>query len=178
MKIYTKTGDKGETSLYGGKRVLKSDLRLECYGTIDELNSCLGLTLALPEADNYREFITSVQNKLFNLGAELANPVGIGDSEFISEGDIELLEQEIDRLQTNLPALQNFILPGGSELSARFHMARTFCRRAERAAVRLNQRDTLRPETIKYLNRLSDLLFVVARHANFKAGETDAIWKK
>ncbi|MDP3985959.1 MAG: cob(I)yrinic acid a,c-diamide adenosyltransferase [Candidatus Veblenbacteria bacterium] len=178
MKIYTKTGDGGESSLYGGARLPKSDLRFEAYGTVDELNAVLGVVLAQPGAKVYQAELTRIQAELFNLGAELAlspgqelkaHPLGVQET--------AVLEQRMDELQQELPELKNFILPGGSALGATLHHARTVARRAERAVVRLKAQIEVRPELLIYLNRLSDYLFVLARHANLKAGVQEVTWQ-
>ena len=177
MKIYTKTGDAGESSLYGGKRILKSDLRLEAYGSIDELNSALGLCLAVETGGAHRAAIVALQNKLFLVGSELASadkpPTGM---KLIDEADVAELEQVMDGWQAKLPELKNFILPGGSPLAAQLHLARTVARRAERAVVRLNTATSVRPVLLQFLNRLSDYLFVMARQVNFEQGQAETIW--
>ena len=179
MKIYTKTGDTGDTGLLGGGRVRKDDLRIEAYGTIDELNSALGVAFALEEAFEVLPypFWKTVRSDLFRLGTELATPPTVRATiEFVEAGDIKVLEEEIDRMETHLEPLKNFILPGGSELAARLHVARTTCRRAERMAVHLNAHSAIRVECIQYLNRLSDLLFVAARFANESLDYDDVPW--
>ena len=177
MKIYTKTGDAGESSLYGGKRILKSDLRLEAYGSIDELNSALGVCLGVETSEVHRSAIMAIQNKLFLVGSELASfdklPTGI---KLIDEDDVTELEQAIDKWQETLPELKNFILPGGTPLAAQLHLARTVARRAERAVVRLNTATSVRPVLLQFLNRLSDYLFVMARQVNFEQGQAETIW--
>lgn len=164
MKIYTKMGDSGETSLFGGGRVPKNSPRIEVYGTIDELNSHLGVVRAQRPSPELDAVLTMIQERLFVLGAQLASPkegtVKIADS------DVAELESAIDRLETALPPLKAFILPGGGRVGSALHVARTVCRRAERLAVALDRIDRLEPSIIRFLNRLSDLLFVMARHAN------------
>ncbi len=178
MKLYTKTGDGGESSLYGGTRLPKSDLRFEAYGTIDELNACLGLVLAQSASEPYREELTRVQAELFNLGAELAlSPGQELKAAPVSVQATETLEKRIDVLQGELLELKHFILPGGSLLGAALHHARTVARRAERAVVRLKVQVAVRPELLTYLNRVSDYLFVLARYANFKAGVGETTWQ-
>ncbi|MFH1867108.1 MAG: cob(I)yrinic acid a,c-diamide adenosyltransferase [Patescibacteria group bacterium] len=179
MKIYTKTGDRGITSLFGGKRVLKSDLRLECYGTVDELNAALGVVLNHTGSEFCQKLIEDIQKNLFVLGSELASSEGNLSSnlKLISEDSISSLEKTMDTIGKELPPLKNFILPGGSPLATHLHLARTICRRAERATVRLGQVETIRPEIIKYLNRLADLLFMVARQANHKLGKKEILWR-
>lgn len=178
MKIYTKTGDGGFSSLFGGKRLLKSDLRLEAYGTIDELNAVLGLALTLADGQEQSDTIKKIQSDLFNIGAELA----LGDDQElkttkVGEKETNLLEQYMDVMQAELPELKNFILPGGTSFAAALHQARTVARRAERAVVRLKSQIDVRPEIMAYLNRLSDYLFVLARYANFRAQAHETIWK-
>jgi cob(I)alamin adenosyltransferase len=175
MKIYTKTGDTGETSLVGGTRVSKSNAQIEAYGTVDELNSSLGVIASLDS--HYTDFIKSIQHKLFNIGSVLAAE---GDLEFelpdIELADITVLENEIDRLNTSLPRLKNFILPGGSILSAHTHVSRCICRRAERRVVILG--DTKYNTHIKYLNRLSDYLFILSREFLRLEGKEEVLWQK
>ncbi len=178
MKIYTKTGDSGDTSLFGGGRVRKSGLRVEAYGTVDELNSMLGLvrTYALP--DPAPAWLETIQNDLFQVGADLATPPDAKTAYIVrvDSGPIEMLEQAIDRMEEQLPSLQNFILPGGVPAAATLHVARTICRRAERICVALNDEQTINPNVMTYLNRLSDFLFVLARWANWQAGESETRW--
>ncbi len=188
MKIYTKTGDAGETGLFAGPRVRKDDLRIEAYGTVDELNAVLGLARS-HSAGNAKEklsaeidtLLADIQHTLFDLGSELATPDPKSrGTNFFSAKQIESLEQAIDRFESQLPPLKNFILPGGSSCEAWLHLARTVCRRAERRVVTLNLREPgkLSPEILIYLNRLSDLLFVLARAANQAAGQPDIPWQK
>lgn len=178
MKIYTKTGDSGKSSLYGGKRILKSDLRLEAYGSIDELNSALGVCVALKPSAVLGAALVAIQNKLFFVGSELASgdklPTGL---KVISEADVIELEQAMDKWQEKLPELKNFILPGGTPAGAQLHLARTVARRAERAVVRLNAESPMRPILLQFLNRLSDYLFVMARQVNYEAGKEETIWR-
>lgn len=177
MKIYTKKGDRGYTSLFGGASVEKNSLRIKAYGTVDELNSVVGLVLTHPLSDDGKEILNDIQSQLFVLGADLATLASKESKiERIGTGDIEKLEKWIDTLEENLPALKSFILPGGSPAGATLHLARTVCRRAERHTVALNQNDTISAETVIYLNRLSDLLFVLARHENREAGEKETPW--
>lgn len=180
MKIYTKTGDKGETGLFGGKRVSKADARVATYGDVDELNSALGIVRALGPKDEVHAVIMRVQNDLFRLGSELACVPGKQDKlglALIDEADTVVLEQSIDAFTGELAPLTSFILPGGSPQAAALHAARTIARRAERATVTLAQIEPLRPEVIKYLNRLSDWLFVAARFENSKRGVSDIAWE-
>ena len=177
-KIYTKTGDKGKTGLFGGKRVLKSDLRIDSYGTVDELNSYLGLiaTFKLPSLSS--EFIHEIQSILFDIGSHLAlDPDKNLPVPEIKESSINLLEQKIDSIQATLPPLTNFILPGGSIEGAHCQIARTICRRAERKVVALNESSEANPLIIKYLNRLSDFLFVLGREVVLNQGEKEILWK-
>ncbi len=185
MKIYTKTGDKGTTGLFGGERVTKFHPRIEAYGSVDEINSFLGLALAnvndQPLDDLDREWtnllITNVQNCLFVVGAELATPKGSKPSiPQIAEHDIVRLEAAIDRMEVDLPSLKNFILPGGTTAASSLHVARTVCRRAERATIKLGESAEIDPLIGIYLNRLSDLLFVLARWVNQKGGRADIEW--
>jgi cob(I)alamin adenosyltransferase len=179
MKIYTKTGDKGDTALFGGQRVPKDNLRVEAYGTVDELNSVLGIVLADYNDSGIELVLRPIQMKLFALGAELATPdPGRASSiPHVGRGDTAELESVIDSLGAALPPLQNFIVPGGTPAAARMHFARTVCRRAERAVVHLSHQEPVGDEVIAYLNRLSDLLFVLARHVNAKAGVQEVPWK-
>ena len=173
MKIYTRTGDRGETSLFGGARVPKNDPRIDAYGTIDELNSQLGVALAI-EADDQ---LLAVQRDLFEIGAHLASP---GTSRFagIEPSRIEELERGIDAMEAELAPLRSFILPGGTLAAAQLHVARTICRRAERLVVALHDDDRATQSSIAYLNRLSDYLFVAARYANRNAGVEDVPWTR
>jgi len=179
MKIYTKTGDAGTTALYGGKRLSKGDLKIEAYGTVDELNSFLGLTAAYIEEEEYCELFQDIQSRLFDIGTHLAAETGKNNLILpeISEAKITLLEQYIDKMNDNLPELKFFILPGGNQAAATAHIARTVCRRAERCVVRLAEQDTIQPVLIQYLNRLSDFLFVFARKLAYDANEPEIIWK-
>lgn len=179
MKIYTKTGDKGDTSLFGGQRVPKDALRIEAYGTVDELNSVLGMVLADNTDKRVVEILTSVQNQLFDLGADLATPRS-ANSRLIKRfeaRDAQSLEKIIDSLELHLKSLKSFILPGGSAVAARIHFARTVCRRAERSVVRLSRNEDIGEGITVYLNRLSDMLFVLARYANHVAGVPEIKWK-
>lgn len=173
MKIYTKTGDDGVTGLPGGERIGKNDLRIDCYGGVDELNAALGL--AAVAAPVLREALQRVQEELFVIGARLITAAGQPAPE-LAQAAIDRLEREIDQSETRLPALQNFILPGGSEAAARLHLARTICRRAERLLVQQHARGGMEPEILAYMNRLSDWLFVHARLANLLAGISDVLW--
>lgn len=177
MKIYTKKGDKGTTSLFGGTKVAKDDLRIHAYGTVDELNSVLGLTLTHSISGTGEHILQELQQQLFILGADLATPQSKkAKIERIGTTEIESLEQWIDELDSKLSPLTSFILPGGSPAGANLHLARTICRRAERATVTLGKSETISEQTIIYLNRLSDLLFVMARFENQKAGIPETPW--
>ena len=177
MKIYTKTGDDGQTSLFAGGRVSKDDARLHAYGTVDELNSILGVVIAMSDDEQIKSILRRVQAECFTLGADLATPLD-ADAEWIKRVDADptaRLESEIDALENELTPLQHFILPGGTPTAAFLHQARTVCRRAERWMVTL--RDELNPQTLIYINRLSDWLFVLARVANTRAGVDEPIWE-
>lgn len=178
MRIYTKTGDDGTTGLLGGQRVSKDSPRVEAYGSVDELNAHLGLAIAtLNEHDTFRHILLQVQNDLFVIGAELASPVGRKPVVSpVSEQQIEQLERHIDAIEQQLPPLRHFILPGGSLGAAALHVARTVCRRAERRVVSLFHVEPGNPHIITYLNRLGDLLFVMARAVNQAEGIEDIIW--
>lgn len=178
VKIYTKTGDTGETSLYGC-RVPKGHPVLEVIGSLDELNAQLGVALASPGAGALRESLVQVQRDLFTLGSEFATPQGkeVTGLTLVAEADVERLEKQIDAWEAKLTPLKNFILPGGAPLGASLHLARTIARRAERAAVALTEVQPVRPEAMKYLNRISDWLFVAARYANHTAGAAETIWQ-
>ncbi|MFT9848685.1 cob(I)yrinic acid a,c-diamide adenosyltransferase [Aneurinibacillus sp. REN35] len=174
MRIYTKSGDKGETSLVYGMRVPKHDPRVDAYGTCDEANSAIGLALShLPSNEKWQELSSVfhiVQTKLFHIGAELATPAGKEVGWKIEESDVEQLENIIDKWDAELPALKNFVLPGGCPAGAGFHFARTVARRAERKAIAVSEQLEVNPVVIRYLNRLSDFLFVAARYVNQKEG--------
>ncbi|MDQ7041755.1 MAG: cob(I)yrinic acid a,c-diamide adenosyltransferase [Rhodothermus sp.] len=179
MKIYTRTGDDGTTALFGGGRVPKSHPRIAAYGTVDELNSWLGLVRPhlLPDEADLDLLLQRLQGMLFEAGADLATPL---DSRArtvrIESTHIEAIEQEIDRLEAQLPPLKTFILPGGTPAAAMLHVARTVCRRAERHAVAAMQQEKLNPEVVRFLNRLSDLLFVLARWINHRRGTSETPW--
>lgn len=180
MKIYTKTGDRGETSLYGGKRVAKDSLRIEAYGTVDELNSLLGVCRAFTMAQEVDTLLEELQHDLFTLGADLATPFDTQSSSVrrIQPDDSARLEKHIDSIESSLEPLKNFILPAGNKPASLLHYARTVCRRAERFVVRLSRQEKINEFSIIYLNRLSDLLFVMARWANSLSGTTETKWKK
>jgi len=179
MRIYTKTGDAGETGLFGGTRVSKASLRVEAYGEVDELNSVLGMARAEGLAEAHDALLHDVQTHLFNLGAELATAedakasLGIA---LIGEDDIAALESAIDAAEAMLAPLKMFVLPGGTRAASALHLARTVCRRAERRVVALAEHEAVRAACVQYLNRLSDALFVLARAANQGAGVADIPW--
>jgi cob(I)alamin adenosyltransferase len=179
MKIYTKTGDNGTTGLLGGTRVPKDHLRVAAYGDVDELNALLGLVKA--EADgSLARLLGQIQRDLFALGAQLADPTARVASRkakaTVGAAQTRRLERAIDKAEAGLPALTAFILPGGTSLGAHLHLARTVCRRAERAVITLNRDTPLDPRLLEYVNRLSDLLFVLARAANHAAGQGEDRW--
>ena len=185
-KVYTRTGDAGQTGLVGGKRLLKDHPRIEAYGSVDELNSVIGLALsflAKKEASKRREklglILEAIQQKLFDAGSELATLPGDeyeGQITLQAE-NVEWLEEIIDAMNEELQPLKSFILPGGTSLNAFLHQARTVCRRAERDILKLNQIDLVNPEIIKYINRLSDFLFVAGRWVTETLGETETLWQ-
>lgn len=185
MKIYTKTGDQGTTALFGGTRVPKHHIRIECYGTVDELNSHLGLIRDQDINKAYQEIIIKIQNKLFTIGAILAtdpqktmlkNGQQRLNIEKISEQDISLLEKEMDKMNSDLPPMTHFVLPGGHQTVSFCHIARCVCRRAERLAVALNDLEPFDANVLIYLNRLSDYLFVLARKLSFDLRANEIKW--
>jgi cob(I)alamin adenosyltransferase len=186
-RIYTRRGDKGETSLAGGQRVAKDSLRIECYGTVDELNAVTGLAAVTveqalvdtPELQPLADILKRVQHELFNLGSILATvPEDVHPKQpRITRVEIELLEREIDAMNEDLAPLRSFVLPGGCRLNAELHVCRTVCRRAERIAVALARQEAIPPETIEYLNRLSDAFFVWSRWANHMLGVPEVLWE-
>lgn len=181
MKIYTRRGDGGDTDLFGGPRVGKDALRVEAYGAVDELNACLGSALALSASKDLLELGQAIQSRLFDLGGTLATP----DPERrrkssvpeVDADDVAVLEAGIDRLESELAPLQRFILPGGTPAASAFHVARTVCRRAERRCVALHREEPVDEPSLRYLNRLSDLLFVMARVENRRAHVEDVEWE-
>ena len=179
MKIYTKTGDAGETSFFDGSRVSKADHRVEAYGEVDELNACLGAARAACREADLRDALAAIQQQLFAVGARLADPsvkiAGRVTKAGVREDEVERLERLIDLLETELPPLRRFILPGGGEAGAWLHVARTVCRRAERRVVGLGD-GAVEPVVVRYLNRLSDLLFVMARASNHRQGVPETEW--
>lgn len=175
LKIYTKTGDLGQTSLYGGKRVWKNDLCVEAYGSVDELNSLLGLIrnqLQQEKLIDFEQVVEEVQKKLFVIGANLSGFSDSKNNDFQTEG----LEKFIDRLEKDLPEIKNFILPGGEHSACLFHLARSVCRRAERRVIELSLQQEIDKGIIIYLNRLSDLFFEMARYINWQKGSKETIW--
>ena len=178
MKIYTKTGDGGETSLIGGRRVSKADLRIEAYGTVDEVNSWIGLLRDQPVNKGRSAVLLEIQDRLFTIGSTLAAP---GDSTLslpsLSDADVAWLEIEIDKMDQTLPAMRSFVLPGGHQSVSYGHVCRTVCRRAERHIVLLSQREEVPAIVIKYMNRLSDFLFVLCRKMAAELQVTEAPWK-
>lgn len=181
MKIYTRRGDAGETDLFGGARVGKDHRRVEAYGAVDELNAALGVAGAASGSPDVRELVETLQARLFDLGAQLATPDAErrAKSGFEGPGEADILELErrIDAFEGELQPLRRFVLPGGSAGAAAFHLARTVCRRAERRVVALAREEPLEPTATRYLNRLSDLLFVLARVENRRAGRADVEWR-
>ncbi len=178
-RIYTRAGDAGETSLGDGSRVPKTDARIEAYGTVDELNAALGLVLAGAVEPDLRDTLERIQNELFDLGADLSVPLEDDRRERlrVESSQVEALEELCDRANDGLEPLRSFVLPGGTETAARLHLARTICRRAERLAVALDAEHDVNAEALAYLNRLSDLLFILARVANASAGAPEPLWR-
>jgi cob(I)alamin adenosyltransferase len=175
-RIYTRAGDAGETSLGDGSRVPKTDPRIEAYGTVDELNSLLGLVLSGELPAEFRRWLEQVQNDLFDLGADLAVPLEDERERLrVTPGQVEGLEELCDRVNEELQPLKSFVLPGGTEAAARLHLARAVCRRAERRSAALAEAHEVNPSALAYLNRLSDLLFILARAAN--AGSQEPLWR-
>ena len=177
-RIYTRGGDAGDTSLGDGTRVSKADPRIETYGTVDELNSAIGVVLASAPGDELRPWLERIQNELFDLGADLSVPLNDSKERLrVDASQVDALEELCDLVNERLEPLTSFVLPGGSELAARLHVARTVCRRAERLAVGLAAEEPVNPEALRYLNRLSDLLFILARAANAAEGRPEPLWK-
>jgi cob(I)alamin adenosyltransferase len=186
-RVYTRTGDKGTTALVGGARVAKDSLRVECYGEIDELNAVIGLARsanaaapASPAGSKLEDILKRLQNELFDLGSELATPP---DAEYegmfkVSADDVKALEKLMDECQKDLEPLRSFILPGGGMVSAFLHLARTVCRRAERQLMRLAREETIGAQVVPYVNRLSDLLFVLSRWIGKQRGEHEYLWER
>ncbi|MBK8804902.1 MAG: cob(I)yrinic acid a,c-diamide adenosyltransferase [Fibrobacteres bacterium] len=179
-RIYTRGGDQGNTRLGGGQKVSKTALRLECYGTVDELNSQLGLVRALGACQDLLEPLERIQNELFDLGSDLCfleEDKGKWSIPQIREDRVEALEREIDGFMRETPPLENFILPGGTTAAATLHVARTVCRRAERLCVRLQDEERTNPLVVRYLNRLSDWLFAASRLENLRCGVAEPLWR-
>ena len=177
FRIYTKTGDQGKTALFGGRRVAKNDLRVDAYGTVDELNSFVGWLRDSIESPDHRAVLYEIQHRLFTVGAALASdPEEHPPTPDVVEADILMLEQEIDRMDAQLPALKNFILPGGHTSVSVCHVCRTVCRRAERLVVALDQAEPVEPLVLQYLNRLSDYFFMLARQLSHDLGAEEVIW--
>jgi cob(I)alamin adenosyltransferase len=179
MKIYTKTGDKGTTALFGGKRVSKADLRIETYGTIDELNSWIGMVRDLEVNQKRKDALVEIQDRLFTVGSILATEPGNTKVKIpsLSEADILFLEKEIDAMDAVLPPMRFFVLPGGHTAISHCHVARTVCRRSERLIIALHAQETVPDEVIKYINRLSDYLFVLSRMVAHELGAEETPWK-
>ncbi len=182
MKIYTKTGDQGETGLFGGGRVRKDHPRIVAYGEVDELNAGIGAARAFNRDPSVDGNLKQIQNDLFDIGAILATPdtkkLEGKSSTSVRKGQITFLEQSIDRMEKDLPPLRQFILPGGSEVGSLLHLSRTVCRRAEREIIALSETEKVDADLIVYINRLSDYLFVLARWVNVKKGVVETPWEK
>jgi len=179
-KVYTRTGDNGTTSLVGGVRIKKSDMRLEAYGTVDELSAHLGLLAAMMAEGQDRACVIRIQNNLFNVCTHLAtdqSQTPLYPSAHLAEGEVEFLEQEVDRMMQLLPERQGFVLPGGTATAAQAHVARTVCRRAERRIAALAETAEVSNDIQQYINRLSDYLFVLAKIINFNSGQQEIIWQ-
>ncbi len=179
MKIYTRTGDKGKTALLGGKRVLKSNTRIEAYGNIDELNAYLGLIRDHEELKHHFDFLVKIQNELFVIGSHLATEPGKSFNYIpdVSKEIINQLEKGIDSMNEDLPEMKNFILPGGNKLVSFIHIARCVCRRAERSIISLSEKENIKSEIVIFINRLSDYLFVLARWASSELNVKEVIWE-
>ena len=181
-RIYTKTGDKGKTSLIGGERMAKNEQRIKAIGSLDELNATIGLAQNFITETKIRSVLSSIQNEIFNIGAELANPKKIGKESgkiiILTEQKVLRLEQLIDRYDSKLKPLSNFILPGGSKAGACIHLARSATRRAERETVGLSKKEKVNTNVLIYLNRLSDLFFILARYVNKQSKKKEILWQK
>lgn len=179
MKIYTKRGDKGETALFGNTRVPKDSKRIEAYGTVDELNSVIGIVRSMSPPREIGPALEEIQADLFVLGADLATPRESSSSvPRVQSANIARIEKHIDAIDSQLEPLRNFVLPGGTEVASMLHFARTVCRRAERRVVKLAKKEDLGEQPVVYLNRLADLLFVLARYANHLAGQKEQKWER
>ena len=179
-KVYTRTGDQGETSLVGGVRIKKSHIRLEAYGTVDELSAHLGMLVAMMKNGEEREFVIRVQNNLFNVCTHLAtdqSQTPLYPSAHLADGEIAALEQRIDNLMKQLPERQGFVLPGGVPAACQAHICRTVCRRAERRIAALAEEAQIAPEMQQFVNRLSVYLFVLAKIINFNEGKSEIVWQ-
>src|SRR5207247_3130931 len=176
-RIYTRGGDRGETSLGDGSRVPKLDCRIAAFGTVDELNSQLGFVLAGDVPSRFRPWLERIQNQLFDVGADLSVPFGVTERLRVTQTAVDELERLCDELNVDLPELRSFVLPGGTESAARLHLARAVCRRAEREALAANAEHGINPLVLTYLNRLSALLFIAARAANADAGRDEPLWR-
>ncbi|HWQ22617.1 MAG TPA: cob(I)yrinic acid a,c-diamide adenosyltransferase [Gaiellaceae bacterium] len=176
-RIYTRAGDEGETSLGDGTRVSKLDARIAAAGAVDELNAAIGLASAAACPAAIAEVLARVQNELFDLGADLAVPLERQGRLRATQAQVDALERDCDRFNAGLPALRSFVLPGGGEAAARLHLARTVCRRAEREALAASRTHPVNPVALRYLNRLSDLLFILARAANAAEGREEPLWR-
>jgi cob(I)alamin adenosyltransferase len=179
MKIYTKTGDTGTTALFGGKRVSKADLRIETYGTVDELNSYMGLVRDQPVNQNRKSILVEIQDRLFTIGSILATEPGNTKVKVpaLLQEDVTLLEKEIDSMDAQLPPMKSFVLPGGHQSVSFCHVARTVCRRTERLVIALDATEKTDPLVVQYLNRLSDYLFVLSRKMSAELGTEETPWK-
>jgi len=176
-RIYTRGGDRGETSLGDNSRVPKLDCRIGAFGAVDELNSQIGLVLAGDLPEGFRAWLAQIQNELFDVGADLSVPFGITDRLRVTQDSVDRLERLCDELNAPLPELRSFVLPGGTDAAAKLHVARAVCRRAERDALAADAEHGINPLVLAYLNRLSDLLFIAARAANAAAGHDEPLWR-
>jgi cob(I)alamin adenosyltransferase len=176
-RIYTRAGDRGETSLGDGSRVPKLDCRIGAFGSVDELNSQLGFVLAGDPPERFRQWLERIQNNLFDVGADLSVPFGVTDRLRVTQQAVDDLEHLADELNAELPELKSFVLPGGTDTAARLHLARAVCRRSEREALAADREHGINPLVLAYLNRLSDLLFIAARAANAAAGRAEPLWR-
>jgi len=176
MSIYTRFGDKGKTSLYGGKTVSKGSLRIDAYGSLDELNSAIGVVLSGIKEPGIKKELLLIQNDLFAIGASLASSIENKKLEEYLKKRVKDFEKQIDSFSKKLPELMNFILPGGGKVGSSLHLARTVCRRSERRVVELSEKEDINKETLIYINRLSDLLFTFARFINYKDKKKEIIW--
>jgi cob(I)alamin adenosyltransferase len=181
-RIYTRTGDDGQTGLVDGSRVSKSSIRVQAFGDIDELNSWLGYVISLssdPKLSEIIPILSIIQNELFDIGSELASPLGfdLKNLPLVEQQQVEQIEKWIDNFSGKLPELRSFILPGGAHVTSALHIARTVARRAERVVIELNQLEPIRPVTLRYINRLNDLLFSLARYSSHQLQQDEILWK-